>query len=161
MAKTHISVLLLFISLVSCAPRLSRDKVFYETTAETEILINKPVDIDRFKSLLVVPWHWPIKKRTEFFEEVISYKDFNRKIIELNPGSSLTKETAKLYFKEQPFLYIKVVDSYGYPTSIHQAELINPESSEVIFSVRSSGREALYAIKNQFNRYLSKHSDSF
>lgn len=161
MKRTNFSILLLLLFLTSCAPSVSNEG-FYETRAVAEILVNKPIDIDQYKSLLVTHGYLPSGKNFEYFEEIISYKDLQREIKESGIGNSLSEETAKLYFKnKRPFLYIRTIFIRGYRKVSFQVELVNPENSEIVFSARSSGGQTFYALRNELIRYISEHSDIF
>ncbi len=162
LGRKYLPIFLLLLFLTSCVPQVQKTGDFYQTTAVAQILVNNSVDLDQFNSLLVVPGRWLPMEEIGYFDEVILTKDLLKEIRTTEIGDALSEETARTYFnREKKFLYLRekfVKEYYAYS---FQVDLVNPGNSEVLFSVKSSGRESHAALVNEFIRYISEHSDTF
>lgn len=165
MKKNIFYLFLLVISVSSCLPRLQGNG-FFKADGEAETLISKKIDLDEHKSLLVVPgWSERFFTKIGYFDEVLGREKFELELqlqYEELKDFRLSEATAGIIYEDyRPFLELVLVEEVRLTnTPGSYLELVNPQTSEVLFRTRSSSFLDASAL-NEFLKYIQANSLSY
>lgn len=148
---------------------------FYVNTVQSKIVTSiDSFAVDEFKPLLVVPKNdfvLGMSQNLEFFSEVITLEDLEKRIIESNLqenvpsiNSYIGLSNAYKYYK--PFLYLSLGPNVRDKKTYQQLKLLNPKTGKEIFlsemeSSYPNDQGVWYPLFNSFVDYLRRTSKSY
>ena len=148
---------------------------FYENIIQANTIISlDTVNMDNYKPLLVVPkseFLVGMSKNLNFFDEVITLEDLEKRIIEANlqekvPTVNSYIGLSNAYKAYKPFLYLNIGPDKRDKKIVQQLKLVNPNTGKEIFlseleSSYPNDQGVWYPLYNSLIDYLRRTSKSY
>jgi len=180
MSRLFIAVFALVLSACSVMQVTPVDPVtgYFKTNKQASTIVNKPVDLDTLKSLLLIPDQYFVQGQIEnikYFDQLITLDDLEKEIIINGLQDKITDVKSKIGINKaatayKPFLWFRYDTRSEKNKEYGQFILTDPKTQEDIFIAEVyldrvwagvHDNNTWYPLFNEMIKYIEEHSKTY